>query len=274
MSQEESTNDGRNGILPFGFRMTAGKYEERHNKVPGYYNFDYWMPSNFWIHYKNDWENEWVPHWGHLFVPTKGAQTTHPRKPLKGLYRDPEIWEQLDDSEKETLNILDRRLLGMPTHALKAMAFHFAKRCDKENQLFALAKSEFRDPRATLRMGDKLSQCAEDTFEFTLKNCRSTFTDFSRCFERNPERFVFLCRPEQYAFDKCMSEHGQEKAKLAVREAVIKDEDVPWGAKPKNPHNFRVVQVESKKCVDPLRPMNQVPDNDAFRAFLEKKNSQ
>ena len=76
MSQEESTNDGRNGILPFGFRMTAGKYEERHNKVPGYYNFDYWMPSNFWIHYKNDWENEWVPHWGHLFVPTKGAQTT------------------------------------------------------------------------------------------------------------------------------------------------------------------------------------------------------
>merc|ERR1711912_165762 len=88
----------------------------------------------------------------------------------------------------------------------------------------ALAKSEFRDPRATLRMGDKLSQCAEDTFEFTLKNCRSTFTDFSRCFERNPE---------QYAFDKCMSEHGQEKAKLAVREAVIKDEDVPWGAKPK-----------------------------------------
>ena len=71
-----------------------------------------------------------------------------------------------------------------------------------------------------------------------------------------------------------MSEHGQEKSKLAVTEAVIQDEDVPWGAKPKNPHNFRVTQVASSKNVDPLRPMNQVPDNDAFRAFLEKKNSQ
>ena len=81
---------------------------------------------------------------------------------------------------------------------------------------------------------------------------------------------IFVC-----FFQTCArSEHGQEKSKLAVTEAVIQDEDVPWGAKPKNPHNFRVTQVASSKNVDPLRPMNQVPDNDAFRAFLEKKNSQ
>ena len=74
MSQEKP--EGRDGFLPFGMRYTAGKYEERHNKVPGYYNFDYWMPSTFFMHYKNDWENEVTPHWGHLFVPTKGGQTT------------------------------------------------------------------------------------------------------------------------------------------------------------------------------------------------------
>jgi len=269
-----SAEEGRNGSLPFGFKMFAGKYEERHNKVPGYYNFDYYMPSTFFMHYKNDWENEWVGHTMNLFVPTKGAQTTHPKKPLTQLWRDPEIWGELSATEQETLNILDRRMLGMPTHALKAVAFHFAARCDKQNQLFALAKSEFRDPRASLRMGDQLSQCAEETFEFTLKNCRATFTDFSRCFERNPERFVFLCRPEQFAFDKCMSEHGQEKVKLAVKESVIKDEDVPWGAKPKNPHNFHVTQVPERKNYDPLRPMNQVPDNDSFREFLERKQQQ
>ena len=76
MSTEQNESTGRNGFLPFGMRYTAGKYEERHNKVPGYYNFDYYMPSNFFINYKNDWENEMSPHWGHLFVPTKGGAAT------------------------------------------------------------------------------------------------------------------------------------------------------------------------------------------------------
>merc|ERR1739848_418754 len=137
--------------------------------------------------------------WIYPFHIGKGDNTIFDSKPHEGLHKHPDVQAELTDAQKETFDILDTRLLGMPTHALKAVSWHYANRCNKQNQLFVLANSEFQDPRSALRAGKALSDCAEDTFKFTLKNCRETFTEFSRCFEKNPARLVGHCRPEQFA---------------------------------------------------------------------------
>merc|ERR1711881_442778 len=226
----------------------------RTNKVPGYWDFDYYGFRPFPL-YKSTryWDEQFS---GHMFWGW-AAQFMHPFYAGKG-----------DD----TLDILDMRGVGMPMHALKAMSFHYAARCNKVNNLFALAKSEFQDPRSTLRAGRDVSLCAEDTVKFTLKNCRETFTEVARCLEKNPTRMMGHCRPEQFAFDKCMHGAGQDKQRLAVYEQIIEDEDVPWTT-PKNPRNYRVVQVPEKKRYDPLKSIHEVPDNDAFRDFLKRKEA-
>jgi hypothetical protein len=240
--------------------------------VSGYWNFDYWLPSSLWVVKMKNVEtaqNQQL----YQTPSVVGASTLHDRKPHESLWRDERIWSELSDSQKETLEILDHRLLGMPIHALKAVSFHYANRCDKYNQLFALAKSEFRDPRSTLRIGQQLSQCAEDTFDFTLKNCKYTFTEYARCLERSAMRKNLICRIEQFAFDKCMAENGQDKNKMTVYEATIDDAEVPWGAKPLNPHNMRVAHVRKGAALDPLADFTKAPENDAFRAFLAKKEA-
>jgi len=268
------------------------EYEPRHNKVPGYFNSNY-FGGRWFTYYKNWWDQidtssfrdyglKFDFHRGNflgldgnnflgLAVGGKGDRTWQSAKPVKPLHRDPRIWNELDDDEKARLDALDERFVGMPLHAMKAVAFHYAARCEKEQKLFVLAKSEFRDPRSTLKTGLALSRCAEDTFNFTLKNCYATFTDYARCFETNTGRHGFHCRPEQFAFDKCMHAHGQDKVRLAVQETVVDDADVPWGARPNNPHNFRVVVPDKNKNYDALRSMSSAPDNDAFREFLAKK---
>jgi len=253
----------------------------RTNKVPGYWDFDYYGFRPFPL-YKSTryWDEQFSGHmfWGwaaqfmHPFYAGKGDDTLHSAKPHVALHRDPEIWNQLSDDQKDTFDILDMRGVGMPMHALKAMSFHYAARCNKVNNLFALAKSEFQDPRSTLRAGRDVSLCAEDTVKFTLKNCRETFTEVARCLEKNPTRMMGHCRPEQFAFDKCMHGAGQDKQRLAVYEQIIEDEDVPWTT-PKNPRNYRVVQVPEKKRYDPLKSIHEVPDNDAFRDFLKRKEA-
>merc|ERR1711981_57772 len=266
--------------------MSGGEAEipwkvPRTNKVPGYWDFDYlgfkpfplYKSTRYWDEkyagsFKFSWLacGPWYPiHWG------KGDNTMQPSKPLEGLHRKPEVWDSLSDEQKETFDILDMRYLGMPTHALKAVAFHYANRCNKVNQIYVLASSEFQDPRSALRAGRDVTLCAEDTFKFTLKNCRETFTEVARCLEKQPLRLMGACRPEQFAFDKCMANAGQDKQRLGVYEQIIEDEDVPWGARPKNPHNYRVVQVPENKRYDPLSDIHSVPDNDAFRDFLKRK---
>lgn len=257
------------------------EYEPRHNEVPGYYNSNYYG-GRWWSYYKNWWDKIDTSAFKtfSLFGPAdiikgawfgKGDTTFQPPTPVEPLHRDPRIWNELSDNEKEILDALDERWLGMPLHAMKAVGFHFAARCEKENKLFALAKSEFRDPRSTLKTGLALSRCAEDTFQFTLKNCYATFTDYARCFETDTGRHGFHCRPEQFAFDKCMHAHGQDKARLAVQETVIDDADVPWGATPKNPHGFKAFVTDKSKNYDALKSFSSAPNNDAFRNFIAKK---
>lgn len=258
---------------------TQPQYEPRHNKVPGYYNSNYYG-GRWYSYYKNWWDQIDTTSFFDFGLKFdilrrwplgKGDTTFQPPTPVVPLHRDPRIWNELDSNTQDILEALDERFIGMPLHAMKAVSMHFAARCDKENKLFALAKSEFRDPRATLKTGLALSRCAEDTFQFSLKNCSATFKDYARCFETDIGRHGFHCRPEQFAFDKCMHAHGQDKASLAVRETVIDDADVPWGAKPKNPHGFRTVVVDKNNNYDPLRSMSAAPDNDAFKAFVGKK---
>jgi len=254
----------------------------RTNHVSGYWDFD-WFGAKLWPHYKSVryWDEKFagsmkfgaICEWIYPFHIGKGDNTIFDSKPLEGLHKHPEVQAELTDAQKETFDILDTRLLGMPTHALKAVAFHYANRCNKQNQIFVLANSEFQDPRSALRAGKALSDCAEDTFKFTLKNCRETFTEFSRCFEKNPARMVGHCRPEQFAFDKCMHAAGQDKQRLGAYEQIIEDEDVPWGEAPKNPHNFKVTQVPMNKRYNPLRSMAELPDNDAFKDFMARKEA-
>lgn len=254
------------------------KYEPRHNEVPGFANWNYYG-GRWFNYYKNWWDTIDTSSFydfglKHDFLRGpfggKGDTTFQPAEPVVPLHRDPRIWNQLDSDTQGTLDALDERFLGMPLHAQKAVAWHFAARCEKENKLFVLAKSEFRDPRSTLKTGQALSKCAEGTFQFSLKNCYATFTDYARCFETDQNRAGFHCKPEQFAFDKCMHAHGQDKARFAISETVIDDADVPWGATPKNPHNYRVVGVEKRKMYDPLRSKTSAPDNDAFRDFVAR----
>jgi len=202
----------------------------------------------------------------------KSWEPMHPMKPLKRLHHHPEVQARLSTEQKETFDILDRRYLGMPSHALKAAAFHFAKRCDLENQLYVLAKSEFKDPRSALRQGAALSDCAENTFRFILNNCPNSFKHYARCIEVRGGIPVH-CRFEQFGFDKCMYEHGQDKARLGAREVVIDDKLVPW-EKPLNPLNCRIAPTDPENNINLLRDHHSLPpDNEAFRDYIIRKKA-
>jgi len=204
----------------------------------------------------------------------KGNDAWTRAKPIEPLHRDPRIWDQLSAEQKETYDILDTRNLGMPSQALMAASFHFAKRCDLENQLYVLAKSEFQDPRSSLRAGKALSDCAESTFNFILDKCPTSFRDYARCIENN-EWTTYRCRKEQYHFDMCMHENGQEKSKLGIRETVIQDEQVPW-KKPKNPLGYKRAEgyTNERHAFDPLRSMSAAPSNEAFRDFIARTEAE
>lgn len=230
--------------------------------------------SKYIFGYKEDFSKDDVRIYHPLQIWTwiKGNDAWTRSKPVEPLHRDPRIWEQLSDEQKETFDILDTRALGMPSHALMAASMHFAKRCDFENNLYVLAKSEFQDPRSSLRAGKALSDCAEGTFNFILEKCPTSFKDYARCIENN-EWTIYRCRKEQYHFDMCMHENGQEKSKLGFRETVIQDQDVPW-KKPLNPLNFKMPAgvVPEKHYFDPLRSMSAAPTNDAFKDFIVRSN--
>jgi len=197
---------------------------------------------------------------------------TDRREPLKPLHRDERIWNQLSAEQKETLDILDMRQLGMPTHALMAAGFHYAKRCDMVNQLYVLGKSEFKDPRSVLRLGRDVSNCAEDTFNFILEKCPDSFKQYAQCIENHGWQ-IYPCRKTQFAFDMCMYDNGQDKARIVHRETVIDDKDVPWGAQIKNPHDFRIAGHEDaarKHWFDPLRPLGVAPSGPEFKEYVQR----
>lgn len=204
-----------------------------------------------------------------LWCWIKGNDAWTRSKPIVGIHRDPRLWNQLSEDQKETFDILDTRNLGMPTQAMMAAGMHVSKRCDKENALYVLAKSEFLDPRSALRAGKTLSNCVEDSFNFILNRCPNSFKDFARSIENN-DYTMDRSRYEQYLFDMCMHNNGQEKAMMSYRETIIKDEDVPW-SRPKNPMNFRVHPVDlNKHSFDPLKTLDAVPNSDEFRDFVKR----
>lgn len=204
-----------------------------------------------------------------LWCWVKGNDSWTRRQPVEPLHRDPKIWNQLNEEQKETFDILDTRNLGMPTQAQIAAGMHVAERCDKENALYTLAKSEFQDPRSALRAGKALSDCVEGSFQFILDRCPNAFKDYARAIENN-EYTVERTRFEQYRFDMCMHKNGQEKARMSYRETVIEDQEVPW-EKPLNPHNFKVYPVDNlKHAYDPLRNLGVAPTNDAFKDFVQR----
>jgi len=206
--------------------------------------------------------------WERIFFES-GNDTWHRAKPVEGLHKDPRIQDQLSEEQKETFEILDRRLLGMPNQALIAASMHYARMCDMENNLYVLAKSEFRDPRSSLRAGNNLSACAEDAFKFILKTCQRSFTDYTQCLEYQHGRQAY-CRKEQFKFDLCMSDNGVEKGRLGTRETIIDDKDVPW-KKPKNPMNYRVAKTNKDNYIDMLRPLGVLPTNEAFKDFVQRQ---
>jgi len=196
---------------------------------------------------------------------------TDRREPLKPLHRDERIWDQLTDEQKETLEILDMRQLGMPSQALMAAGFHYAKRCDMVNQLYVLGKSEFKDPRSVLRLGRDVSNCAEDTFNFILDKCPDSFKQYAQCIENHGWN-IHPCRKTQYAFDMCMYENGQDKARLTHRETIIDDKDVPW-EQVKNPHDFKMYQAKDhvrKHNMDMLNLLGVAPTGDEFKEYIQR----
>jgi len=55
--------------------------------------------------------------------------------------------------------------LGVPSHALKAGAFQYAKQCNPVNQQYVLCKYETQDPRRCLKYGNDVSDCAANFFK-------------------------------------------------------------------------------------------------------------
>lgn len=92
---------------------------------------------------------------------------------------------QIFISQNFRFPFLDTRNIGMPSQAIIASGMYVAKRCDLESQLYVLAKSEFQDPRSALKMGKKLTDCAEGTINFILDRCPNSFKNFARAIENN-----------------------------------------------------------------------------------------
>jgi len=199
----------------------------------------------------------------------RGAETHAPPALIEGLHKHPDIWNNLSERQKETMDILDTRLIGMPTAAIIAAGAHYSAMCEKQNMLYVLGKSEFQDPRSTLRLGKDISDCAAGTFEFILTNCADSFKDFYHCVDDYRYKTA-SCRSQQFAFDLCMSDNGIEKNRVMLRECIIQDEDVPW-TPPKNPLNLKTIPATNNH-VDYLRPLGISPSHEMMADYIRRKN--
>merc|ERR1712193_349856 len=147
----------------------------------------------------------------------------------------PEIQAHLAESEKQQLNSLHRGHLGIPEEILKAGASQYATMCSNINNKFMLCKQETHgDPRACLKLGNAVSDCAGEFFREALNRCNKELLDYSDCMEQDPRRRPVFCRRVQLAWDKCALEKlGLDKQFWTSAAGPVVEGAVP--EKPKNP---------------------------------------
>jgi NADH dehydrogenase (ubiquinone) 1 alpha subcomplex subunit 8 len=180
---------------------------------------------------------------------------THIPGPTGELDKTPAVDAKLDDELKDTLQQIKRGDLCIPSHALKAGAFQYAKQCGDINREYMLCKKEENDPRKCLKYSHKVSDCAADFYTNVTDVCGQQFTKLAGCLELNTRRSYQFCRLQQLDFDKCVYENlGYDKAMDAVDPGAKVQTDRP---KPKNPYHIRSFEHPKPLLPDWDRPIEK-----------------
>ncbi|XP_017769577.1 PREDICTED: NADH dehydrogenase [ubiquinone] 1 alpha subcomplex subunit 8 [Nicrophorus vespilloides] len=91
---------------------------------------------------------------------------------------------------------------------LKAGAMHLGKRCEYQNNEFVLCRNETGDPRACIKEGKEVTNCAMNFFKDIKKSCYGEFMQYVNCLDKSSTNQAFSpCRKTQGVFDKCMQDN-------------------------------------------------------------------
>jgi len=78
----------------------------------------------------------------------------------------------MSDKQLSEMKIINRGHLGVPEEILKAGAAQYASMCGNINNKFMLCKQETHgDPRACLKVGAAVSDCASEYFTAAINRC-------------------------------------------------------------------------------------------------------
>jgi len=172
----------------------------------------------------------------------------------------PEVKENLNENILKTFEQIKKGDLGVPSHALKAGAFQYAKVCEQVNKEFRLCKMEEGDPRRCLAENIAVADCAEDFFVKVSNACTEQFVNFTNCLEHNIQRKYMYCRPEQSEFDHCLFDKlGMDKIGLQKAEDFEITTDRPA---PINPLKLTNYDEPQPLLPDFSRPINYFKKKD------------
>merc|ERR1712212_320137 len=150
-----------------------------------------------------------------------------------------QVASQMSDKQISEMKIINRGHLGIPEEILKAGAAQYASMCSNINNKFMLCKQETHgDPRACLKVGAAVSDCASEYFTAAINRCGEELYSYSQCLETDSFRRPSFCRGAQAAWDHCaFAKLGIDKSYWTSTPAPVAQGDLP--SKPKNPLNLK-----------------------------------
>ncbi|KAL3288443.1 hypothetical protein HHI36_002888 [Cryptolaemus montrouzieri] len=114
----------------------------------------------------------------------------------------------LEDAYLPTDEELTTQEVNLSGPVLKAAAFHYGNACLAENNEFMLCRTETNDPRACIKEGKAVTNCALNFFRQVKKSCSAEFMQYYNCIDKSSTDQAYSpCRKTQAVFDKCMKDN-------------------------------------------------------------------
>lgn len=140
--------------------------------------------------------------------------------------------------------------ITLSTPCFKAVAPYMYKSCEKEAKEFMLLRSEYEDPRKTLKEGKLLTACGVEFLRKLKRTCKDEYDTYVHCIDKStPRMYATHCREQQRYVDKCIEDKlGIVRPPLGYFSKLhVHDSD-----KPKPKPQMRDYKAEAEKVMTEL----------------------
>ncbi|KAI1727625.1 NADH dehydrogenase [ubiquinone] 1 alpha subcomplex subunit 8 [Ditylenchus destructor] len=147
--------------------------------------------------------------------------------------------------------------ITLSTPWFKAVAPYMYKKCETDIKEFMLLRSEYEDPRKTLKEGARVTACGVDFLRKVKKSCKEEVANYAHCIDTAHHKlYVSRCREQQRYVDQCIEDKlGVVRPPLGYFSKLhVHESDVP-----KHEHKMRDYKAEAAKV------MSELPKDYVFR---------